>query len=229
MNYVIVVAGGSGQRMNLGFNKVFAKLGKFPIIYWTLLVFEKSKIIDRVIISTSKTDIVKVKQLINKYGFSKVADIMGASESRQSSTLLVLEKIDAKVGDLVGIHNGANPFVTDAELKDVFASAKKYGAALLAQKARDTVKITNGDGRVVKTPLRQNSWYAQTPQVATLGNLLKAHKKAQKDKFLGTDDAQLLERIGIKPKIVECSSKNFKITFGEDLIMAEYILKTWAV
>lgn len=227
MNFVIVVAGGRGERMDLGFNKIFAKLGKLPVIYWTLSVFEKSKVVNKILISAAKADITGIKKLVKKYGYRKVVDIIPASESRQSSTLDVLEIISAKKGDLVGVHNGVNPFVSQAEISDVFKSAKKYGAALLAQKARDTVKITNGEGLVVGTPLRQNTWYAQTPQVATFENLYKAHKKAKKEGFVGTDDAQLLERIGIKPKIVSCSNKNFKITFREDLVTARYVLKNF--
>ncbi len=229
MNWLIIVAGGRGKRAGLGFNKVFVNLGKFPILYWTLLAFHKSKIIDRIVISAGKYEIAKISQLVKNYRFNKVVDIIPASESRQSSTLDVLKIISKSVknGDLVGVHNGVNPFVADAEIKEVFKVAKKYGAALLAQKARDTVKISNGKGLVVDTPMRQNAWYAQTPQVATFGNLHKAHVKAKEQGFLGTDDAQLLERIGIAPKIVLTSNWNFKITFQEDLVMAKYILKTW--
>ena len=230
MNYIIVVAGGRGERAKLGYNKIFAKLSKLPVVYWTLSVFEKSKIVDKVLISAARSDISRIKQLVKKYGFKKVSEIIPASESRQSSTLDVLESIKEKIGvrDLVGVHNGVNPFVTEAEVAEVFKSAKKYGAALLAQVARDTVKITNGDGLVKETPMRQNSWYAQTPQVATFENLYKAHLKAKRDGFVGTDDAQLLERIGVAPKIVPTTNQNFKITYKEDLVMAKFILKTWA-
>lgn len=230
MKWIIVVAGGRGQRMNLGFNKIFAKLGTLPVIYWTLLVFEKSRVIDKVLISAGKSDISRIKKLLKRYGFDKVVGIVPASESRQSSTLDVLEVISksAQKSDLVGVHNGVNPFVSDSEISEVFKNAKKYGAALLAQMARDTVKIINGKGLVRETPLRQNAWYAQTPQVATFEKLYEAHLKAKKDGFLGTDDAQLLERVAIKPKIVPCSHMNFKITFPQDLVMANYILKTWS-
>jgi len=230
MNYLIVVAGGRGERMGLGFNKVFAKLGGRPLIYWTLAVFEKSKSIDKIIISAGTEDIEKIKKLIKKYKFKKVRDVIGASFSRQESTFVILDtlKKQLKKGDLVGVHNAANPFVSKAEIAEVFKNAKRYGAALLAQAARDTVKISNGQGKVAQTPLRQYCWYAQTPQVATFANLFKAHKAAKAQKFTGTDDAQLLERVAIKPKIVPCSHMNFKITFPQDLVMANYILKTWA-
>lgn len=230
MNYLIVVAGGHGERMGFGFNKVFAKLGGRPLIYWTLAVFEKSRSINKIIISVGVEDIEKIKELIKKYKFKKIMDVSASSFSRQESTFVILDALrkQIKKGDLVGVHNAANPFVSLAEIAEVFKNAKRYGAALLAQAARDTVKISNGQGKVTQTPLRQYSWYAQTPQVATYANLWRAHSKAKEDNFVGTDDAQLLERVAINPKIVPCSHMNFKITFPQDLVTANYILKTWA-
>lgn len=216
--------------MGMGFNKIFAKLGNFPLLYWTLSAFEKSGTIDKIIISVAEGDIKKIKALIKKYKFKKIEDVIKASTSRQDSTFAVLGVLRAKMKnqDLVGVHNAANPFVSQNEISQVYASAKSYGAALLAQAARDTVKISNKAGKVSQTPLRQYSWYAQTPQVATFGNLWRAHSRAKEEKFAGTDDSQLLERVGVKPKIVSCSHMNFKITFPQDLVMANYILKTWA-
>lgn len=215
--------------MNLGFNKVFAKLGKYPILYWTLKAFEKNKVVNNIIISASESDLYKIRAIVKKSKFRKIRDFIPAVSSRQDSTLAVLESLKDRVkkADLVGVHNGVNPFVTEEEIKKVFKNAKLYRAALLAQSARDTVKISDDRGYVKETPLRRNSWYAQTPQVATFENLYKAHKKAKADDFAGTDDAQLLERVGIKPKIVPCSNMNFKITFKEDLATAREILKTW--
>ncbi len=229
MNHLIIVAGGSGKRMNLKFNKIFAKLGGFPIIYWTILAFERSKTVQNIIISTGVGDILKIKALVSKYGFKKVSDIVVANPTRQQSTFGILKVIKPKIkkGDLVGIHNGANPFVTAEEIKKVFSAAKNHGAALLAQPARDTVKIADSNTFVEMTPLRQFSWYAQTPQVATFANLWKAFVAADKQNFIGTDDAQLLERAGIKPKIIACSNLNIKITFKEDLGLAKQIQKSF--
>lgn len=229
MNLVIIVAGGKGERAKLGFNKVFAKLGKYPLIYWTLLAFEKNKDIDSLIISIGEQDLGTIKAIVKKYGFRKVKEFVPASNSRQESTLKILESFKGRIeeDDLVGVHNGVNPFVSQEEISGVFKAARAFKAALLAQKARDTVKVSDQNGFVETTPMRADSWYAQTPQVATFGSLLKAHIQAQKDDFVGTDDAQLLEKIGIRPKIVECTNKNFKITFKEDLVSAKHILKTW--
>lgn len=227
MNWIIIVAGGRGERMDLGFNKIFAKLGRLPLLYWTLLAFEKSKYVDRIIISANEAEVEKVRKLVKKFRFKKVIDIVRASGSRQASTfdILHLYRSKMKKSDLVGVHNAVNLFVSESEIRQVFAAAKRFGAALLAQPARDTVKVAGGEGLVAQTPPRQNVWYAQTPQVSTFGNLWKAFVRAKSDNFIGTDDSQLLERVGIRPKIVACSNKNFKITFREDLELAKHILK----
>lgn len=226
MNWLIVVGGGKGKRMSLGFNKIFAPLNNFPLLYWTLQVFEKNRVIDNIIISASEKDIKKIKSIIRKYNIKKVKEVVKASDSRQNSTFDVLKRLKSQMGkrDLVGVHNAVNPFVSVQEIKEVFTSAGKFGAALLAHPAKDTVKISNSRGLVSVTPIRKDCWYAQTPQVATFQNLWRAFSAAESDNFVGTDDTQLLERIGVKVKIVPCSFRNFKITFPEDLMLASQIL-----
>lgn len=229
MNWLIIAAGGSGQRMNLGHNKIFAKIHQLPIIYWTLKAFEKSPAISHIIISAQKGDIKKIKALVTKHNFKKVKTIMPAADSRQNSTYAVLKELRTKINDqdLVGIHNAVNPFVSQSEIKKVFAAAKKFGAALLAIPAKDTVKIASRDEFVNHTPLRQLCWYAQTPQVASFKNLWQAFKKADQENFIATDDTQLMERNGVKVKIVTCASQNIKITYPEDLFLAEQICKNF--
>lgn len=227
MNWLIIAAGGNGQRIKLKCNKIFAKIKNKPIIYWTLRQFENSKTIGKIIISVKSIDLEKVKKIIKKANFKKVFQILPAEKSRQESTFKVLKwlKRKAKNSDLVGVHNAVNPFVSESEIEAVYQKAFKYGASLLAHPAKDTVKISNGNGQVDKTPLRQYCWSAQTPQVAAFDNLWKAFSKANEQNFIGTDDTQLLERIGIKSKIVPCSNQNFKITFQEDLLLAKQIFK----
>lgn len=230
MSYLIIVAGGRGERAKLGFNKIFARLGRLPLLYWTLLAFERNKTVKNIIVSANKSDVAKIKRLVKKYNFKKVTDIVDASDSRQQSTFEILKLLRPKIknSDLVGVHNAANPLVTSSEIEKVYLAAKKFGAALLAIAARDTVKITDENDFVRETPIRKYSWYAQTPQVATFGNLWKAFTRADEQRFIGTDDAQLLERVGVKPKIIACSNLNFKITFREDLDLARQILKNFS-
>ena len=226
MNYLIIAAGGSGERMMSKGNKIFLKINNKEIIYWTLKAFEENSIIDGIVISARINDQEEIKDIIAENHIKKVMAIVPAGKSRQDTVLSALNwlKTKAKKDDLIGIHNAANPFVLNKEIRDVFAAAKKYSAALLAHPARDTVKITNGDNLVVNTPIRKTCWYAQTPQVGFYNDLLAAFMAAENNNFVGTDDTQLLEMIGIKPKVVACSRYNFKITFPEDLILAEKLL-----
>lgn len=228
MNWLIVAAGGNSRRIkNNKNNKIFLPLLGKPVIFYTLKTLEEADFIDKIIITVRAKEKKRLEQLILKWQFEKVVDLIAAQESRQISTwkALNLWKGAISENDLVGIHNAVNPLVTEKEVKAVFAAAKKNGASLLAIPARDTVKIA-GPSRLVKsTPIRKFIWYAQTPQVARFSLLLKAFEKAKKERFWGTDDTQLLERIGAEVKIVPCSPENFKITYSPDVFLAEKILK----
>ena len=212
MNYLIIVAGGNGERMKSKDNKILLKINNKPIIYWTLKIFEENPAIDAIVISTRTNDLKKIKEIILKCHFKKIIAVIPAGKLRQDTTMnaLVWLKSKVKKDDLIGIHNAANPFVLRQEIEDVFAAARMHRAALLAHPARDTIKITNGGNLVSQTPIRESCWYAQTPQVAFYEDLVAAFAMAQNKNFVGTDDAQLLEMIGIKPKIIPCSRYNFK-------------------
>lgn len=227
-NWMIVAAGGRGERMGRKINKIFLPLLGKPVIYWILKTLEESPQIEKIIITVDESDLGKLKNLLKKYRFKKVVGFVKAGETRQDSTLKALrwtKKRGAKSSDLVGVHNAVNLLVALREIKEVFLAAKKFGAALLAMPARDTVKIGDEANFVRQTPIRKFVWYAQTPQVGIFKNMLRAFLKAKKDNFQGTDDTQLLERIGVKVKIVPCSPDNFKITYPWDLILAKEILK----
>jgi len=229
MNYLIIVAGGNGERMKSKENKIFLKIKNKPIIYWTFKAFEESSVIDSIIVCARTDDLKKLKNIINKYHFKKVIKLIPAEKSRQETTMstLLWLKTKAKKDDLIGIHNAVNPFVSRREIEDVFTAARKHRAALLAYPARDTVKVTNGNNLVDNTPIRNSCWYAQTPQVAFYRDLFKAFVKARDENFVGTDDTQLLEKVEIKAKIISCSRYNFKITFPEDLILARRIMSVF--
>jgi 2-C-methyl-D-erythritol 4-phosphate cytidylyltransferase len=226
MNYLIIVAGGNGERMSSKDNKIFLEIEDRSIIYWTLKAFEKNSTINAVVVSARVDDQEKLKDIIAENNFKKVIGIVSAEKSRQESVLkaLVWLKAKARKDDLVGVHNAANPFVLQKEIKDVFTAARIHRAALLAHPARDTIKITSNGNSVNYTPMRTSCWCAQTPQVASYQDLLEASMKAKNENFIGTDDTQLLEIIKIKSKVIPCSRYNFKITFPEDLILAKEIL-----
>lgn len=229
MNWIIIAAGGNGERIKLPYNKIFYRIGNKPLIYWTLKNFEDNALIDKIIIVVKKKEMKKVKEIVKRYRFKKIDAVITASHTRQDSTLKVLKQYQNifKSNDLIGVHNAVNPFVLRQEIEKVYQMAKKYGSALLAQPAKDTIKISSPKHIVKNTPLRLNCWYAQTPQVAVYKHMFKAFLQAEKDQFIGTDDTQLLERINILAKIVPCSSLNFKITYIEDLLLVKDSLKNY--
>jgi len=226
-NWIIVTAGGKGTRMKADVNKIFLPLLGQPVIAHTLKTLENHPLINKVVITVPEDDLDELQKIIDDQKLSKVVKLIPVNQERQQNTLKALTWIKENGGldgDLVGVHNAVNPMVTETEIEAVFETAEQIGGALLAYPAKDTTKICDEHNCVIQTPVRKFVWSAQTPQVGKLGNLLKAFEKAEKDDFLGTDDTQLLERIGIKVKVVPCSKDNFKITFPEDLIMAEKIL-----
>jgi 2-C-methyl-D-erythritol 4-phosphate cytidylyltransferase len=119
----------------------------------------------------------------------------------------------------VAVHDAARCLVTPEEVGRVVAAGKRSGAALLAIPARDTIKRVV-DGVVVETPDRRECWAAQTPQVFRIGLLREALEKARADGVVGTDDSQLVERLGADVEVVEGSARNLKITLPEDLALA---------
>lgn len=228
MNWVIVCAGGKGTRMKADVNKIFLPLLGQPIIISTLKTLENHPEIDKIVITIGESDLRELENLLKKHNFSKIVKLIPTNSERQQNTFKALNWIKENKGlddHLVGVHNAVNPMVTIKEISAVLEAAKKHGGALLAHPVKDTTKICDEDNFVTHTPLRKFVWAAQTPQFSTLGKFLKAFEKAEKEEFLGTDDTQLLEKIGVKIKMVPCSKDNFKLTFPEDLIIAEKILK----
>jgi len=227
MNWLIVVAGGSGNRMGLSINKIFIKIYRKPILYWTLLPFQKSQIIDKIIISTKPEELKSTQKIVKKYHLNKVSGFCFGGPTRQDTVFNALNFIKNKISsnDLVGIHNAANPFVSNEEINSVFLSAKKFKAALLAKPSPDTIKISDDKNFVYQTPKRELCFCAQTPQVARFSLLYSSYQKIFSQKLTVTDDSQVLEINHINPKIIPCSNENIKITYPQDIILAKQILK----
>lgn len=229
MNIAIIVAAGKSVRMKQNKNKSFILLNKKEIIYYCLNTFQKHKQIDRIIIATAKKDMAEMKKFLNKNKFNKVIAIIEGGKERQDTsccTLKFINQISTNIkNDIVLFHNSANPFVTDREISELIKETKKYGASVVGIPIKDTIKSVNKNQIITSTIPRHNLWAVQTPQAIKVPLAIKAFTKAEKEKFQGTDDVSLVERIGKKVKIIPASENNFKITTPDDLIKAEMILK----
>ena len=221
----IIVAAGKGKRMGKSYNKQYILLADKPIVAHTIEVFENVDLIDEIVLVVGKgeTDLAK-KDIIHKYNFKKVVKIVEGGTERQDSVYNGLKAIDENC-NIVLIHDGARPFITDSIIEKSINTAKDVGACVVAVRVKDTIKVVNKNMEVDYTPDRSILWAVQTPQTFEYKLLLEAYKKLQIDNIKATDDAMLIEKLGHTVRIIEGSYENIKITTPEDLILGEGILK----
>ena len=224
MNGVVIVAAGTGSRMNMGINKQFIKLeGKEIIAYTIEKFYNNSNIEDIVVVVKEDESEFFKKEILDKYNFKNVKIAYGGKE-RQHSVYNGLKLLDEKC-DVVLIHDGARPFVSDKIIDKSIEEAKEHKAIVVGVPVKDTIKVIDNDKNIVDTPNRSVLWAVQTPQTFDYKILIDAYKDAFKNKFYGTDDAMLVERIGYKVKMLEGSYNNIKITTQEDLNIGSQILR----
>ena len=224
MNGVVIVAAGTGSRMNMGINKQFIKLeGKEIIAYTIEKFYNNSNIEDIVVVVKEDESEFFKKEILDKYNFKNVKIAYGGKD-RQDSVYNGLKLLDEKC-DVVLIHDGARPFVSDKIIDKSIEEAKEHKAIVVGVPVKDTIKVIDNDKNIVDTPNRSVLWAVQTPQTFDYNILIDAYKDAFKNKFYGTDDAMLVERIGYKVKMLEGSYNNIKITTQEDLNIGSQILR----
>ncbi len=221
----LIPAAGMGKRMGASINKQYLLLNGLPIVARTISVFERSPLIDSIYLVIPADEISYCREhVVEACGFKKVTIVPGGKE-RQHSVMNGLNAIReiADYNDVVLIHDGVRPLVTEAVLSESIAVARISDGALVAVPAKDTIKVVV-DGIVVSTPPRETLWQAQTPQSFRFGIIHAAHLSAEADGFIGTDDASLIERSGGKISIVTGDYRNIKITTPEDLVLAQAFL-----
>ena len=220
----VIVAEGRGERFGGNVKKQFYPLKGKPIIVWALDTFDKSDRIAELIVVVEKEDReFFLKKILSKYRFSKNITLVDGGRMRQDSVFNGVMSISKDV-DIVVIHDGVRPFVSNEIVDNVIDESIKEGAAIAAIKENDTTISSRGE--YIENFFDRNSIYrVQTPQAFKRELIVKGLDKAYKDGFYGTDDSSLITRIGKMVKIVEGSSDNIKITSRDDLYIAERILE----
>ncbi|WP_458121193.1 2-C-methyl-D-erythritol 4-phosphate cytidylyltransferase [Paenibacillus sp. Z6-24] len=219
---VVVVAAGKGSRMGTTESKQYLRLQEKPIIIHTLEVFERSSIVDEIVMVTGAEDVQRCEDWIRQYGLSKVVHVTAGGHDRQESVLCGLQYLST---EWVMVHDGVRPFVTEEHIRQCYDTAVSAGASVLAVPVKDTIKQVNADRHITGTPDRSSLWAIQTPQTFRRSQLLKAHQQAEQQGFRGTDDSMLVERLGVTVAVVEGSYTNIKITTPDDLDYAAYLLE----
>ena len=223
MNSVVIVSAGRGSRMKADINKQILKLKGKEVIAHTIDKFYNNKNIDEivVVVKEDEADFFR-RNIIDKYGYKNIKIAFGGKE-RQDSVFNGLKAVNERC-DIVLIHDGARPFVTDEIIKNSIECAKKNKCVIVGVPVKDTIKIINKDNEVCDTPNRSTLWSIQTPQVFEYLSIIKAHKIAKEKSYYGTDDSMLMEYLGYNVKVIEGSYNNIKITTPEDLKIGEEIL-----
>ncbi len=222
----IILAAGQGKRMGGQVRKQFMELQGKPLLYYSLHCFQESGLIDEILLVTGKDQIEYcIKNVVERYGFSKVVKIVAGGEQRYDS---VYEGLKA-CGDseYVFIHDGARPFVTEEILQRGYEAARKYGTGIAGVLSKDTVKIVDGKKNVIETPLRDRVWIVQTPQIFEYNLVRCAYDRLQLfDKTGITDDAMVVEEMGNHTvHMVPGDYTNIKITTPDDLDVAAQFMQ----
>ncbi|NMO97539.1 2-C-methyl-D-erythritol 4-phosphate cytidylyltransferase [Paenibacillus lemnae] len=216
----VIVAAGKGSRMGTRESKQFLHIGGKPIVVQTMDIFNRLPWIQQIVLVTGRDDVERCEAWISAYGLDKVSAVIPGGRERQESVYLGIKQMHT---EWVMIHDGVRPFVTTEEITTCRDTAVSEGAAVLAVPVKDTIKQVNGQGLITGTPDRQSLWAVHTPQAFRLSELMRAHETAQQDGFAATDDAMLLEHIGLPVAVAEGKYSNIKITTPEDLEYAAFM------
>ncbi|MDF2589895.1 MAG: 2-C-methyl-D-erythritol 4-phosphate cytidylyltransferase [Anaerocolumna sp.] len=227
----IILAAGSGKRMNSDTAKQYLLLQGKPVLYYTIKAFENSSI-DEIILVVGKDEIEYCKNsIIDEYDFKKVSKIIVGGAERYNSVFCGLNAITST--DYVLIHDGARPFITVDIIETVIKEVIKYNACVVGMPSKDTIKVVNTDGIITETPNRDKMWMVQTPQAFAYQIIFEAYSMIiNKLEYnnLGlniTDDAMVVESTMNYPiKMVKGSYSNIKITTPEDILIGDVLIKT---
>ncbi len=221
----IFPAAGASRRMGGGTNKIFLELGGEPILIRTLKTFSQSPRINFLIVVVSENDVYAVENLLSTAEDLKPYKIVVGGSERQYSIANGLKELPDDA-EIVLVHDAARPLISLKVIEDVIDAAEKFGGAIAAVPEKNTIKFVDAENFVTYTPPRSKLVEVQTPQGFRRELLIKAYEQAETDKFLGTDDSSLVERVGDKIKVVTSDYRNIKITTPEDLKIAESLVNS---
>ena len=217
----IIPAAGTGTRMKSPSPKQFLSLEGSPIIIHTLRKFARCKLIQKIIVPLRKADMAQFQSLLETEGLATIVQTVAGGLHRQDSVYNGFKEIEDE-STVVVIHDAVRPFVDVESLEAVIREASHKGSAILAVPCVDTVKQIERN-LVVATLPRDKIVLVQTPQAFRFSIIREAFERAYADGFMGTDESQLVERLGIRVSVVEGSPMNIKITRPFDLRLAKAI------
>jgi 2-C-methyl-D-erythritol 4-phosphate cytidylyltransferase len=230
--FVILPAAGLGTRMVTGgatrqAPKQFLELHGQPILVLTVRAFLRVSAVERIFVAVRKSEIQRVQSQLAEHGLSDKVSVVEGGDTRQDSVRNAMKALPAADEDIVLVHDAVRPLIDTATIERTIESVEHHHAAIVALPAVDTIKQVErtADGAIITSTIpRERIVLAQTPQGFRFRLLRQAMDAAELDGFIGTDEASLVERLGIEVAVVPGSPRNFKITQPGDLALAEFYL-----
>jgi 2-C-methyl-D-erythritol 4-phosphate cytidylyltransferase len=226
-NQVIAVipAAGSGTRMGSKKAKQFIDLCGKPLLAVTLNRFQECDLVDSIVVAVSGSDVdYCLGEIVYKYKLNKVLKVIAGGKRRQDSVRKGVEAV-ANSCKWVLIHDGVRPLVSGTLISRVIEAARNSRAVITGLPVKESVKEVNGQGGVLRSVDRSNLWLVQTPQIFRYEDIYQAHQDAIKyDWQEATDDAFLIEKMGVPITMIEGQEENIKITTPKDLKIAQSLI-----
>ena len=221
MNYsLILLCAGSGKRTGLKYNKIFYKINNQTVYEMNISHFLEDNRCKQIIVVTKENEIDDIRTLVND---SRIEYVFGGKE-RQDSVYNALKSLKNSSTDIVLIHDGARPFISERIINEGIKFAEIYGAAAPGVMPKDTIKVKNEKNFSVDTPNRANLVSIQTPQVFKFDEILECHEKIRYNGEKVTDDTMVVEKYGYSVYLYDGEYTNIKVTTPEDLILAERLI-----
>jgi 2-C-methyl-D-erythritol 4-phosphate cytidylyltransferase len=225
ITYAIIPAAGRGVRLGLPTPKQFLEFHQKPLLIHTLETIVAAPFINAVVLAVPEDFLGEAQGLVRDFlGHAPSVMVVAGGKERQDSVWNALQVVP-EACDLVLIHDGVRPLVTPKLLEDAWRAAHRTGAVIAAIPATDTVKRVR-DGLVNETLSRDEIWLVQTPQVFRRDLLRQAYEESRRSGWSVTDDASLVERIGVTVSVITGDPTNLKITSPEDLEWLRWYLDT---
>ena len=218
----VIVAAGSSQRM--GSDKIMLKLGAMPVLARTVLAFENNEYVDEIIIVTKTEKLEEIADMCFKNGLHKVKQVVSGGATRMESALAGVSAC-RHGAELIAIHDGARPLVSQELITRTIEAARAYRAAVPAVASTDTLKVVDERGFITGTLDRSVTRRVQTPQVFEADLIKGALTKAVEKNLALTDDCSAMDMMGVKTITVEGELTNIKITTPEDMVTAKAIVE----
>jgi 2-C-methyl-D-erythritol 4-phosphate cytidylyltransferase len=221
---VVIAAGGYGRRFGGATPKQFLLVRGVPILQRTIAAFHGVRDVGEIVVVAPATHVCRVEGLVRRAGFKKVISVLAGGKERQDSVWNGLQGF-VRPPRIVLVHDAVRPLITRRLIRNVVAAARRHGAAVVGVEVRDTIKREVRRGFYAATLDRNGLWRVQTPQGFRYALLCRAHMRAQRDRYIGTDESCLVERMGRSVRIVPGEERNLKITTGDDLKIARMFAK----